>query len=300
MKNKLNNLSVGQTLLILFIFWFSLIIYHLIYVNPIWEWITQAKSYEKMPFSIFGSLITSIGSLYALFGISVTVLSYFGLKEISTLKEVKKNLEERFVLIEAELLYDRQKYDKAWENLLSLPDSNWEVCLYKGLIRNEFGDTNDALNYFSKALNLQGCEKAEIYTNIGDVYSDLGDIYSNKKQYEIAIENYDKAIEAKKNFAIPFAGKSYAARRLYNVEEALKISDMGIQIDPSYGKNYYNKACYLSLLNRGDEAIEPLKKSIQLNPELRTYALTEPDFYNIIESKGYKEAVLCLPLIKNI
>ena len=265
-----------------------LFIYHLIYIKPIWEGIAQTVPLEKLPSSVFGSLITVVGSLYALFGVAIAILTYFGLREISDLKETRSQLEKKFILLEAELLYDRKKYDEAWENLLKLPDDNWEVCLYKGLVKYQFGDTNDALRYYSHALTLKECDLAVVYYSRGLVYSKL-------KEYALAVKDYDKAIEIKNNYALPYVGKSYAIRRLLGVEEALKIVELGIKVDPSCAKLFYNKACYLSLLNNGKDAMESLKKALELNPELRINALTDPDFKNIINMEEYRNVVACLP-----
>ena len=50
------------------------------------------------------------------------------------------------------------------------------------------------------------------------------------------------------------------------LEEAIKCYNRAIEIDPNFYQAYYNKGLALYDLNKGEEAIENLIKSVQLSP----------------------------------
>jgi tetratricopeptide (TPR) repeat protein len=53
------------------------------------------------------------------------------------------------------------------------------------------------------------------------------------------------------------------------------------QLDLGLSDAYYNRACYLALLNRTAEAVEDLKKAISLRPEKAEMAAKDADFDSI-------------------
>jgi putative inorganic carbon (hco3(-)) transporter len=62
-------------------------------------------------------------------------------------------------------------------------------------------------------------------------------------------------------------------------EETIKITDQTIKLAPNDPKVYYNKALILSQLNRNSEAIEAMKKALELKPNYREARLSLVDLY---------------------
>lgn len=289
---RVDNISIIGLFLFVAIFVGGLVIYHYIFVRPTYLWAVHLIKLEEVPYSILTSYLKIAGALYGLFGLAITILAFFGFKRIESLKEIEDNLYKRFRLIEGEVLYDRRKYSKAWEIFQDLTDDNWEVCLYKGLVERAFSDRTDALYYFSKALKFPDCNRAEILVDMGDVYIELG-------EYKLAIEKFEEAIRERADYAIAYYKKGYAERRLHGPngpQKALETIEAGIRIDGTIGLLHYNRACYLSVMGKVDDAVNALREAIDRDPDLRMDALGDEDFANIKDSGEYRKLVLCLPL----
>jgi len=221
---KLPKTSIDNTLFAGIIMFIFLFVYHMIYVRPIWEWLTVAYDFsEKLPYSLYTNLITSVGALYGLFAVALAILSFFGFNKLKTLNELQEELKNKFFLIEAEVLYEREKNDEAWEAIQQLSDNDWEICLYKGLIKTRTHSTNESLNYYSKALTFDECDKAEIYLNRSLLYIQLAEDNPTKQEnfYRLALGDLKEALAIKGNLGSAYSRKSYIIKRLESLEKAL-------------------------------------------------------------------------------
>jgi tetratricopeptide (TPR) repeat protein len=69
----------------------------------------------------------------------------------------------------------------------------------------------------------------------------LGEYYSLKQDYKKAIECYDKAIALNNRNQETFLRKGICLSRLQRVEEALKMLNFCIQLDPSQDEAFYER-----------------------------------------------------------
>lgn len=273
--------------------------YHFVVIKPIWSHLDHIYDFtQTVPYSLYSNLITGVGALYGLFAVALTIITFFGAKELGNVKELQDDLKSKFILIEAELLYERDRNDEAWELIQQLPDNDWETCLYKGLIKRQFNDTNESLGYFAKALTFNECDKAEIYLDRGLLYIDLADKDSTKQMdfYKLALKDLDEAMRIKNNLGSAYNRKAFVIRRTESVENALSIVNEGIVINPTYPWLYYNKACYLTLLGNTAEALTCLEKAIKTLPSLRNIAVTDADLQALAHTDKFRELLLCLPM----
>lgn len=65
----------------------------------------------------------------------------------------------------------------------------------------------------------------------------------------------------------------------------------GIFSNPSAEDLYYNRACCYSILNMEKEAIEDIKKSLELNPTIINWVKEDKDFYNLYDNKIFKSII---------
>lgn len=298
---KLPRTTTGYVIFSGIVIFILLFAYHLIYVRPVWEWLRATYDFsEKLPYTLYTNLITAVGSLYGLFALALTILTFFGVKKLGNLEELQDDLRKKLFLVEAELLYEREKNDEAWEMIQQIPDDDWEVCLYKGLIKFRFNDTNDALAYYSKSFAFENCDKSEVYLNRGRIYIKLAESAKNKdakdELYKLAIKDFEMTIGLKNHIGAAYNKKAYVERRLFDEKTALRTLETGIEIDKTCPELYYNKACYLSLSGKSKEAVEALDEAIRLKPALRNDAIIDPDFQKIVHLKEFKKLILCLPL----
>ncbi|MCM8594667.1 lipopolysaccharide assembly protein LapB [Accumulibacter sp.] len=65
-------------------------------------------------------------------------------------------------------------------------------------------------------------------------------------------------------------------------DEAIKLADAMISLDPSFSKAYYNRACYKAVAGRpAEEVVADLQEAIRRDEHWREYALSDKDLRSI-------------------
>jgi tetratricopeptide (TPR) repeat protein len=83
-------------------------------------------------------------------------------------------------------------------------------------------------------------------------------------------------------------------RPLYEAGEYAELVDRGrelIEANPQYGLLFYNVACCESLIGRTADALEHLRRAIDLSEQLRDYAKGDSDFDPIRDEPAFAELV---------
>jgi tetratricopeptide (TPR) repeat protein len=83
-------------------------------------------------------------------------------------------------------------------------------------------------------------------------------------------------------------------RPLYEAGNYTEVVDRGrelLETNPQYGLLYYNVACCESLTGQTTEALEHLRKSVELSDQLREYARGDSDLDAIRDEPAFKELV---------
>jgi tetratricopeptide (TPR) repeat protein len=86
----------------------------------------------------------------------------------------------------------------------------------------------------------------------------------------------------------------YPLRRLYEAGEYSEVVERGramIEANPTYGLLFYNVACCESLTGQTAEALDNLRKSIELSAQFRDYATNDSDLDSIRDEPAFKELV---------
>ena len=80
---------------------------------------------------------------------------------------------------------------------------------------------------------------------VAEAYSVRGFVYGHLEQYERAIADFDKAIELRPNFVAPYLWRGGAYVELKQYERAIQDFDKAIQLNPNLGEAlYYRGLCY--------------------------------------------------------
>ena len=95
-----------------------------------------------------------------------------------------------------------------------------------------------------------------------------GNEFFKKKQFEEAIEWYNKSIDLNSNYISAFYNKALALTRLKKNEEAIDFFDQVIKINPKYISALSSKGIALMHLNKNEDALVCMKKAIDLDPNL--------------------------------
>src|SRR3989338_6691018 len=133
---------------------------------------------------------------------------------------------------------------------------------------------------FKKGVNLMADEKLEDAARVFeqvlridpshvDSLLKLGYAKFHLDDYEGAMKNYEKK----------------------NYSKALNCVEKAIESDPTYGMAWYNKGCFLSLLNQVPESLEALKRAIEIDVKNARKAVKDKDFTNVRLEEGFKRIV---------
>mmetsp|Transcript_5762 Transcript_5762/g.10286 ORF Transcript_5762/g.10286 Transcript_5762/m.10286 type:complete len:577 (-) Transcript_5762:40-1770(-) len=90
--------------------------------------------------------------------------------------------------------------------------------------------------------------------------------YSNR-EFEKALDFYNKGIEVDPKNAVLFSNRSAALIALHRYEEALTATDIALSLQANYFRALVRKATAFHELSRFDEAIEVIDAAISLEPE---------------------------------
>lgn len=101
-----------------------------------------------------------------------------------------------------------------------------------------------------------------------EAYSNEGVAYERKGQYDLAISNYNKAIEIDPTIALFYfnRGVAYGAKGQYDL--AIADYTKAIEIDPKHALSYDNRGIAYSVKGQYDEAIFDHSMAIEINPRL--------------------------------
>ena len=112
-------------------------------------------------------------------------------------------------------------------------------------------------------------------------YSSRGSAKSNLSDFQGAITDYSEAIRLDPKNAIAYTDRGNVKQRLGDLSGAIADYNAAINADPKYWGAYYDKACYYSLQNNVEFALENLQIAIKLSRESMELAKTDRDFDNI-------------------
>jgi tetratricopeptide (TPR) repeat protein len=131
------------------------------------------------------------------------------------------------------------------------------------------------------------------------IWANLGRAYDANKEYDAAIESYNKAIAIKATESNYFLNLSLAQIGAGKIAESTASIEKAAALNPANaGQAYYNLAASLINRNKGEEAVNPLKKAIELDPKYGPayfqLGLTLTGLGKLDEAPGYLQKCLDL------
>jgi serine/threonine protein kinase/Tfp pilus assembly protein PilF len=120
-------------------------------------------------------------------------------------------------------------------------------------------------------------EMASKYPKEKRVHNSLGSYYGNRKMYELAIEEYNKALELDPNYGYVLNSLAYAYSDLGDYEKALEYFKKYASVSPGDANPLDSMAELYFRMGRLDEAIAKYKETLEV----------KPDFFQTYESVGY-------------
>lgn len=171
-------------------------------------------------------------------------------------------------------------------------DYNRKKLFKKGVNLMADEKLEDAIEMFEQALRIDP-DNVETLMKIGYARFHLD-------EHAEALKVYDKVLEIDITNPEAWNLKGLVHYEQKNYAKALDSVQKAIESDPTYGMAQYNQACFLSLLNQVPEALEALKRSIELDVKNARRSIRDKDFMNVRIEEGFKriEEVVVLESIK--
>jgi tetratricopeptide (TPR) repeat protein len=131
------------------------------------------------------------------------------------------------------------------------------------------------------------------------IWANLGRAYDANKDYEDAIASYQKAIALKPVESNYFLNLSLAQIGAGKIDDSKGSIEKAAALNPANaGQAYYNLGAVLINRNKGAEAVDPLKKAIELDPKYGPayfqLGLTLTGLGKLDEAPGYLQKCLDL------
>ena len=238
------------------------------------------------------------------------------------LKKVADYLEEKFPnhLILGDKALTAKNYEKAishYEELESKGKLNEYTFFNWGVALGGLKNYEEAILKFKKSIELNNefydsyiqwgltLYKMELFKQADDVYKELCDkvpdfaaIYFhwalNKEalnQMDEALKLYEKAIELTPNdvLSINAIAKIHFMREDYNI--AMKYFGDAVKINNKFAPAYLNMAVIHNRKGETKEALDLLKKSIQLDPTAKLLAVNSGEFDNIKDTDAFQDVI---------
>jgi tetratricopeptide (TPR) repeat protein len=139
----------------------------------------------------------------------------------------------------------------------------------------ELGDREEAVERMKRIIEVNPFES--------NVHSHLGQLYNAQERYLEAKELLENALTFHPFDTDIRIGLGLTLRQLNEINKALEITNTVLQSEPDHLLAHYNKACYLALLSRMDEAKEELEFVLEndLDGYYQELAENDQDLENI-------------------
>ena len=156
------------------------------------------------------------------------------------------------------------------------------------------GTTFLQLRDYDKAIN-NFDKSIGINSSFPNTYNNKGIALAEKQNYSEAILNYDKAIKLKKDYADAYLNKGISLNKLKRFNEAIKYFKLLIKVNPSDSKIYNNLGNVYKNLKNYKEAINAYEKAIKINGKYFEAISNKSDVLHSL--KRYDEALIILSQI---
>lgn len=153
-------------------------------------------------------------------------------------------------LAQAETLY---------QQILLLEPNHADALNYSGLIAQQRGDNQTALDLIGRAIDIKP-DHAFAHFSFGNVLLDLN-------RHEEALHSYDRALRCRPDFVEAFYNRGSALLDVCRYEEALASFDRALQIKQDFAEALYNRGNALLALGRHEEALASYDRTLRFKPD---------------------------------
>ena len=178
--------------------------------------------------------------------------------------------------------YEKATADRQRAEHLKWSNENADKVIDKALALDKRGDFKGALKLLNEAVKLYP-DNQFVLVNRGNIYND------RLRDYEKAIDDYNKTIELNPKFSWPYLNRAIAYGRLKRWEEAIVDYGRAIELDANYADAYNGRAWSYCQIGKFEEALLDANKALKLKPNEANFFDTRASAYAGL--KRYEEAL---------
>jgi tetratricopeptide (TPR) repeat protein len=161
----------------------------------------------------------------------------------------------------------------------------------KGYEAGTAGRYNEAIEAFTKAIELKLEGVWGAYNNRGSAYVDLG-------RYKEALKDFNKTIELMPDYAAGYMNRGIVYGKLGDRQKKIKDLDMVIKLKPDYVEAYHERGLEYSMSGNSQKAIRDYSRAIELGSEnARTYINRSAEYLKLDKgSEALQDATKAIEL----
>ena len=143
-----------------------------------------------------------------------------------------------------------------------------------------------ANNFMDTEYGYRAKEKVKADPDDAWTYYQQGSDYCNNGQFDMAISQFNKALELNPDYLLAYLNRGIAYGQRGNIEKALSDFNKSISLDPGFYLAYYNRGFTYKLNKQIDMAVSDFNKAIELNPQFALAYYNRADSYKMQSSFG--------------
>jgi tetratricopeptide (TPR) repeat protein len=195
--------------------------------------------------------------------------------------------------VKSAALYHKKDIDRADELLRHADENNPDTWIYRGNLRFEKGEFEDAIRCYDEALRRSNENVPAMYNKVSallqigrydeafqilkylaeknpdveEIWNNLGNIYVRKGMREEAIKAYTRALELNPEYALCRYNFGMLLAHIGDYEKAIEQFSLAIKTEKDMDVAYSAKASCEYALRRFEDALESLNHAIALSPK---------------------------------
>ena len=189
------------------------------------------------------------------------------------------------VLALGEIYINRKEWDNAlttYKRAAQMDAQNGNIDYFMAFIYNQLG------NYSAQGISAASAlQKGTKYS--GESYYLYGETQQRERNSLEAMQSYERALNAKPDIYPAYASLSEIYRAQGRFNDAINITNKGLEVYPNDGSMYINLTWYYSLADKHDEAVEAGLKATQNAPDSSIGYTNLCRAYN--DTRQYQKAV---------
>ena len=205
---------------------------------------------------LYDDYLTHINTMLAVFGVLIAVISIFvpyliNKKTDDIIKEHEKRLSVH------------EKHQEEIKNVIQNTANKAEESANKALAYSLFTQANG--EYGSRAIDLY-TQAIEIFPT-KDAYNNRGNAYSKKHRYDLAIIDYNSAIEMDSSYADAYYNRGNAYYRMHEYNKAILDFNKSIALNEDDAEAYMSRGAAYLRKDMYEKAIDDFIMTLELDPD---------------------------------